>query len=164
MAPTLRIRMHARTLIEDRKAWVALKGWIRNKQGRQMKWAIGKFHTDKRRRAFCTLLSCWCPCEMLLQLLNKYKVSGEKNAPRLLNKHTKPHFFWKVPEAGTVLKRQIIHTCHVQAFFSDHLYLAIFGAGQSDPIELFSSQYSIKNNYIKGNKQQVSTAAWESFG
>lgn len=63
MAPTSRIRMHTRILWfrEDRvervnektlKAWVAWAGWIRNKQGQQMKWVSGKFHTDKRKRLF----------------------------------------------------------------------------------------------------------------
>lgn len=86
-----------------------------------MKWASRKFHADKRK-GLCASLSCWSPCEMILQWLNIYMTSGEKNAPRLLNKHTEPVYFWKVPEADTVLK---MCTCLVQILFSDYLILAI---------------------------------------
>lgn len=60
MASTSRKTMHTRTLRfrEDRvervnektlKAWVVQAGWIRNKQGQQMKSVSGKFHTEEGR-------------------------------------------------------------------------------------------------------------------
>lgn len=60
MASTSRKTMHTRTLRfrEDRvervnektlKAWVVQAGWIRNKQGEQMKSVSGEFHTEEGR-------------------------------------------------------------------------------------------------------------------